>query len=1047
MLLGCDIIFGGRRKEVPNYLRFIAAENNATIMFGGQRGVSEPSACPEVSIDYSTDNCRTWTTVGNAVGTVRLNKGDVAFFKASDGYDMCRTGGVDNVKFLINSGRVYARGDVTSMASSRFADEEFVDEGRAYRYMFARCTALLSAPELPSRRLAARQYENMFFGCSSMVEAPSELPAETLNDRCYACMFQNCSSLKKPPRIMARSRGDVSSGDEFGSEMLAMFMSCSSLTETPEMTFGIIDSKMFYSMFSGCVSLVDASNITAIAAGDQTCYSMFSGCTSLKTPPNISAHAIVGSRCFYGMFKGCASLEEPISLPATEVGEGSYYYMFDGCSSLKYAPSLPFVKADRCSCYGMFRNCTSIERTPELFAEDIMYVGESSTPMSDVYYEMFRGCSRVSEAGRIHARNFTVGSFCAMFAECTNLRSVPPMDILDIDNSNSPSVSAANAFEGMFLGCSSLVDIADLDKLPPTTGSYVFREMFSGCSSISRVPKISMRSVGPQCYYEMFNGCSSMTGTAEIFLTSTPEARTLYGMFRGCSGITSARVRIPKTSAMVAGAMDEAFSGCSSLSDITFIGDSLPVMTKWVDGVSSTGVFRCPPEVGTQETIARGVDSCPEGWAVEDVIDEISPVEYIEGDGVGYFDSGVRFGGEALKDVAIEMSVDVQLSPDVPMATKRICGVGTTVAAGYYIQYLVSSSATSTRYFATAASTISGISPTERHLIKIVKPVGSTSTTCYVDGVETSSKTTTATTAISASATAIVLGWRYTATSTTSSGVRIFSFSVENKTTGVSKTLYPYKSKMFGCVLVDPNTGEVIRPSGGYGLIVGPDKGLPYDYEVEWLQSDGISYVDTGIELYSPTNDLSRVEFDMTAELCIDPSKLSSSTVPRYISLVGIANDRNYGIGCSNQGDSFCATVYGNYNRYSTGYVVSADSTTLHELRLKIEAGICDFYYDGTLVKNASVPSSSYDLVPGIPFLVFARSYPSGGSIARIVNGMNRASRIKITSNGKTFDGIAVSKDGVGYFYDRTLGQLIGNSAKDSNGNPVGALIMGPRKS
>lgn len=239
--------------------------------------------------------------------------------------------------------------------------------------------------------------------------------------------------------------------------------------------------------------------------------------------------------------------------------------------------------------------------------------------------------------------------------------------------------------------------------------------------------------------------------------------------------------------------------------------------------------------------------------------------------------------------------------------------------------------------------------------------------------------------------------------------------------------------------MCDVLTGDIYRNAGTGAFVVGPDTGLPYDYEVEWLQSDGVAYVDTGIELYSPTNDLSRVEFDMTAELCIDPSKLSSSTVPRCISLVGITNDRNYGIGCSNQGDSFCATVYGNYSRYSTGYVVSADSTTLHELRMKIEAGICDFYYDGTLVKNASVPSSPYNLSPGIPFLVFARSYPSGGSIARIVNGMNRARRFKITSNGKTFEGIAVSKDGVGYFYDRVSGQLFGNSASS------GALLVGPR--
>ena len=55
---------------------------------------------------------------------------------------------------------------------------------------------------LPVTTLANNCYENMFYGCSSLVTAP-ELPATTLAISCYTGMFRNCKSLVNAPILSA----------------------------------------------------------------------------------------------------------------------------------------------------------------------------------------------------------------------------------------------------------------------------------------------------------------------------------------------------------------------------------------------------------------------------------------------------------------------------------------------------------------------------------------------------------------------------------------------------------------------------------------------------------------------------------------------------------------------------------------------------------------------------------------------------------------------------------------------------------------------------
>ena len=93
----------------------------------------------------------------------------------------------------------------------------------SYDRMFAECTSLVSAPNLPAKNINGLSYNGMFMGCTSLVIPPYELPADVLPDPSYQDMFSGCTSLAESPiirphRILAQQK-----------QLQRMFDGCSSL--------------------------------------------------------------------------------------------------------------------------------------------------------------------------------------------------------------------------------------------------------------------------------------------------------------------------------------------------------------------------------------------------------------------------------------------------------------------------------------------------------------------------------------------------------------------------------------------------------------------------------------------------------------------------------------------------------------------------------------------------------------------------------------------------------------------------------------------------
>jgi hypothetical protein len=222
------------------------------------------------------------------------------------------------------TGRIAASGSITTL----------IEEGREADYtctfLFKDCTALTSAPELPSTTVKKYGYSGMFQGCTSLTTAP-ELPAETLANYCYAQMFYGCSSLTSAPELPATSLAQFC--------YYYMFRDCTSLATVPqELPATTLFASSYAYMFYGCTALATAPKLPATTLEASSYRYMFYGCTSLVTPPpTLPATALEGTFIYQYMFYGCSNLEKApvICLTTAPTIRSVLAYMFYNCSKLK----------------------------------------------------------------------------------------------------------------------------------------------------------------------------------------------------------------------------------------------------------------------------------------------------------------------------------------------------------------------------------------------------------------------------------------------------------------------------------------------------------------------------------------------------------------------------------------------------------------------------------------------------------------------------------------------------------------------------------------
>lgn len=152
------------------------------------------------------------------------------------------------------------------------------------------------------------------------------LPATTLSNHCYDEMFYGCTGLTEAPVLQATKMAAYCCEN--------MFYGCTGLTTPPSLSsVTTLDTYCFEYMFRGCTNLSSAPTLSQTSLANGCYFGMFYGCTSLETAPALPA-TVLADFCYREMFQGCTKLTKTPDLPATTLNKYCYQDMFNGCSSL-----------------------------------------------------------------------------------------------------------------------------------------------------------------------------------------------------------------------------------------------------------------------------------------------------------------------------------------------------------------------------------------------------------------------------------------------------------------------------------------------------------------------------------------------------------------------------------------------------------------------------------------------------------------------------------------------------------------------------------------
>ena len=256
----------------------------------------------------------------------------------------------------------------------------------------------------------------------------------------------------------------------------------------------------------------------------------------------------------------------------TLTSEYTFNELFYGCTGLTSSENLILPATTLTDgCYmGMFANCSNLTTVPKLLA---------TTLATSCYANMFNECTSLTTVPELPATTLTEGCYEFMFQGCTSLTTAPELPATTLTN---------NCYNGMFQGCTNLTTAPELPATTLANNCYAY--MFSYCTSLTTAPELPATTLTNYCYSDMFYGCTSLTTAPELPAT-TLVLSCYVEMFYGCSSLNYIKCLATNISA----------PGCTSF---------------WVGAVSASGTFvKASSADWSSKTGNNGI---PSGWTVQD---------------------------------------------------------------------------------------------------------------------------------------------------------------------------------------------------------------------------------------------------------------------------------------------------------------------------------------------------------------------------------------------------------------------------------------------
>ena len=177
---------------------------------------------------------------------------------------------------------------------------------------------------------------------------------------------------------------------------------------------------------------------------------------------------------------------------------------------------------------------------------------------NSAFARLFKDCSTIVNAKDLIIEVGSIGSYGLqeMFINCTSLITTPYIN----------NLNGALAFNAMFKGCTSLVEVTYDLPVPPTISNRTYSSMFEGCTALVKTPNLPLTEFGDSAYYSMFRGCTSLV-QAPLILPATLLKSSCYArMFYECKSLVNAP-SLPATS-LTDKCYQNMFYGCTNLVNV-----------------------------------------------------------------------------------------------------------------------------------------------------------------------------------------------------------------------------------------------------------------------------------------------------------------------------------------------------------------------------------------------------------------------------------------------------------------------------------------------
>ena len=408
--------------------------------------------------------------------------------------------------------------------------------GGCYMEMFYGCTSLIQAPELPAMSLNSFCYYNMFIGCTSLTQAP-ELPATTLADNCYRQMFYACQSLTNAPELPATTLADGC--------YYSMFLSCTSLTQAPELPATNLADSCYFAMFSACNSLTQTPELPAAVLSDHCYYGMFYDCINLNYVKCLAVYTLatdctfrwLGNVAATGTFecdnKKYFTIDSPSGIPVgwtiTEINPDQPEPEPEKPDLDIFNPEIPFC----------------IENIGDVPVEVGLYNHSSNTQIRtncNISYDL-KTWQNYSLALAINPKDSLIGKITLankgdrvyIKADLNTKPSSSHYTHLTVLNSSKDTkIRARGNIASINKGTN---DVYKTDYLTADDHGYLY--LFSDCASLIQAPELPATILSDGCYMSMFFECRSLTQAPELPATTLAEY-CYSNMFENCYGLTQA---------------------------------------------------------------------------------------------------------------------------------------------------------------------------------------------------------------------------------------------------------------------------------------------------------------------------------------------------------------------------------------------------------------------------------------------------------------------------------------------------------------------------